>query len=1030
LEAYDGKHGFAQTFSDRMKKISKPIIIKWDDLKKEDQFQRVYIEYTPFWKGFTYEEKPSVSQLRDIESIAETMAYQTAAYVRNNITVKFNDKEIKIKSLQDYADKFCDKSVGVVLKHKTDPWDLIVGVHDGGSPEYQTFMNGIYIRAGDHIKKVENLIVDALKEKTQRILKENKTTRFNRNMIVNHLFIFIKGDVPDPEFDGQRKDTLRKPQVAFKDYVLPPAFINKLWAILQDQILATYAQKQLDQDQQTNKKKRLNIPDLRDADAVLDGSGSKNTRLILSEGNTADTMIRRLLLADKSLGFKNYGAYNLRGVPVNARKMTKVVRNVKIRDKKWDNETNRLRNLAIILGLDFSKTYENPKDIEKLRYGGVIMAVDQDIDGVGNIMSLTLNCIDLFWPGLLKNHYFKHMITPLIRVYPKTGDREPIEFYSEHAYEEWKKKFGGDEPPQAKYKIKYYKGLGTHDKHEVKHMSSSLEEHIVSLEGDKESSKLFEAFFGKLANVRKVELAKPMKQYPEYDDKKVIPCTIHLMRDTKNFQNEKNYRNLKCASDGLNPSRRKILMGALDEFNRSNEPMKVFQFGGSVAKNYQYHHGDASLNGTIIRMAQDFIGSNYFPLLLGDGEFGTRLLGGDDAGQPRYIEASLNKKLVNILYPSDDRYILEYNFDDGKRSEPKEWPSIVPMTLVERCEGIGTGWSQKSWARDIYQVVDNIKRKIDGKEIKPMEPESYKFSGIFRTVEGVEYCYGMYKISKEKLGRQTFDMIHITELPIGTWSKTYLDWLRDKKDEYIYDIREQCGDLVDIKIFLKKDMLKVIEGKYGSKQFTAVEDCFQLVEKMNTLLNFTDCDGRVHTYKSYEDVFNSWYEIRKKMYEHRINRLEIMTKLRIKFMENIIRFVEIYKDLKISNKQETYVLKTIEDNKFDKFTKSPENEPKYVPTDKLVETYMGEGAGYDYLVNLSTRDMYVSQLEKYKKQLTDYKNVLKDIKDLDGKFLGAKWWLRELDNFIEVLKEGRKTDWRFENMNFWAKKIAKKSSKS
>lgn len=193
---------------------------------------------------------------------------------------------------------------------------------------------------------------------------------------------------------------------------------------------------------------------------------------------------------------------------------------------------------------------------------------------------------------------------------------------------------------------------------------------------------------------------------------------------------------------------------------------------------------------------------------------------------------------------------------------------------------------------------------------------------------------------------------------------------------------------------------------------------------MNTQLNFTDCDGRVHTYKSYDDVFNAWYEIRKNMYEKRINRLEIMTKLRITYMENIIRFVEIYKSLGIVHKPEDFVLKTISDNKFAKFTKSPEDEPKYLPTDKLVETYTGEDACYDYLVNLSTKDMYVAQLEKYKKKLSDYKNVLKDIKDLDGMFLGAKWWLRELDEFSEVLKEGRKTDWRFENMNLQAKKIA------
>ena len=186
------------------------------------------------------------------------------------------------------------------------------------------------------------------------------------------------------------------------------------------------------------------------------------------------------------------------------------------------------------------------------------------------------------------------------------------------------------------------------------------------------------------------------------------------------------------------------------------------------------------------------------------------------------------------------------------------------------------------------------------------------------------------------------------------------------------------------------------------------------------------------TYKSYEDVFNAWFDIRKTMYVDRINRLEIMTRLRIKFMENIIRFVEIYKELKISYQPEDVVLSTLNKHKFAKFTKSPEGEPKYVPTDQLIEIYTGEGSTYNYLVSLATKDMYVQQLEKYKKQLEYYKSVLKDCKELDGMFLGAKWWLRELDQFTEIVKEGRKTEWRFENMNYYAQKkalLAKKGSR-
>ena len=1017
LECYDGQYGYAQSFEKRMDKISKPEIIKWDDLKKKDQYKRVYIEYYPCWSAFEYKIDentglPAKPHLRTIETLVRTIAYQTAAYVRKGITVKFNGEKLPINSLESYAKLFCEDIVSVSLKHPTDPWDLIIGIHDEGKLEHQSFVNGIYVRGGgDHIDAITDLLVAALKDRTQKILKVNKAVRFNRNMITNHLFIFQRGDVPDPEFDGQRKDTIRAPAKKFKDYELPTAFVTRVWNILKDNILATYAAKQ-QQDDGTKKRNKINIDGLRDADVVHKKGNSAEARLILSEGNSAESMVRRML-TDSTLGFKLYGTYNLRGVPMNIRKETRVVRKVKIRPKKWDNDTNRLKHLVTILGLDFTKTYEKPTDMQTLRYGGVIMAVDQDIDGVGNILSLTLNFIDLFWPALLKNGYVAQLATPLIRVYPVSRKDTIKEFYSSLSYEKWKKEeFNGEEPPSKKYKIKYYKGLSTHEKQEVKRIATTFHKHIIKFEGNEESSKLFEAFFGKLPNVRKIELAKPMKEYPEYEDKLSIPCTVHLMRDTKEFQNEKNYRNLACVTDGLNPSRRKILMGALDEFANSDKTMKVFMFGGSVAKNYQYHHGDMSLNGTITRMAQTFLGSNYLPLLFGAGEFGTRLQGGDDAGQSRYIEVGSNNKLVKILYPSEDRYILKYKFEDGERSEPQEWPSIIPMPLAETFEGIGTGWKQVSWARDIYSIIENVKRVIRGKPVKPMPPESFGFTGLFRLVDGIEYCVGMYDIKKQSANSK-MDVIHIKELPIGVWTKYYLNWLREKREEYIQDITENCGVNVSITIVLKKGMLEVINKEFGSENFTPIEECFGLYRSMQPFLNFTDGDGCVHEYKTYEQIFMVWYDVRKELYELRLRCLSIMTKLRIKFLENIIRFTDEYKTMNISNKSEEDVLKVIEKNKFDKFIKSPIEDPKYVPEDMLEKTYIGEGATYDYLVNLSTRSMYTQEKEKRINELKEYKTLLEDINNNEGMFIGAKWWLRELDELKKVIEEGRKTDWTY-----------------
>ena len=76
-------------------------------------------------------------------------------------------------------------------------------------------------------------------------------------------------------------------------------------------------------------------------------------------------------------------------------------------------------------------------------------------------------------------------------------------------------------------------------------------------------------------------------------------------------------------------SQRKILYSALKR-NLTTE-IKVAQFSGYVSEHSEYHHGEQSLNGAIVNMAQTFVGSNNINLLLPNGQYGSRLQGGDDS---------------------------------------------------------------------------------------------------------------------------------------------------------------------------------------------------------------------------------------------------------------------------------------------------------------------------------------------------------------------------------------------------------------
>ena len=99
--------------------------------------------------------------------------------------------------------------------------------------------------------------------------------------------------------------------------------------------------------------------------------------------------------------------------------------------------------------------------------------------------------------------------------------------------------------------------------------------------------------------------------------------------------------------DGLKTSLRKILYCAFKR--KLTAEVKVAQFSGYVSEHSAYHHGEQSLNGAIVNMAQNYVGSNNINLLEPCGQFGTRLAGGSDSASERYIFTHLNPLTLYIV---------------------------------------------------------------------------------------------------------------------------------------------------------------------------------------------------------------------------------------------------------------------------------------------------------------------------------------------------------------------------------------------
>ena len=99
-----------------------------------------------------------------------------------------------------------------------------------------------------------------------------------------------------------------------------------------------------------------------------------------------------------------------------------------------------------------------------------------------------------------------------------------------------------------------------------------------------------------------------------------------------------------------------------------NHDIKVAQFVGYVSEKSAYHHGETSLENTIVNLAQNFVGSNNINLLFPSGQFGTRSMGGKDHAAARYIYTRLMPTTRLMFHPDDDP-VLDYMEDEGQAIE-------------------------------------------------------------------------------------------------------------------------------------------------------------------------------------------------------------------------------------------------------------------------------------------------------------------------------------------------------------------------
>lgn len=249
---------------------------------------------------------------------------------------------------------------------------------------------------------------------------------------------------------------------------------------------------------------------------------------------------------------------------------------------------------------------------------------------------------------------------------------------------------------------------------------------------------------------------------------KEIPIRDFINKELILFSIADNMRSIPSVVDGFKPGQRKVLFGCFKR-NLKGE-IKVAQLVGYISEITAYHHGEQSLAGTIVGMAQHFVGNNNINVLSPNGQFGTRLQGGKDHASPRYIFTAI-APITRTLFHKEDDAVLTYLNDDGQSIEPAWFMPILPMVLVNGSDGIGTGWSSAVPNYNPAEVAANIRRKIAGQPMEPMHP-------WFRGFRGTIEVNGPGRYTTTGIAAQVdAETVEIFELPIRSWTNTYVEQL-------------------------------------------------------------------------------------------------------------------------------------------------------------------------------------------------------------------------------------------------------------
>lgn len=897
---------YTQTFTNNMRNKTVPKItsVKGDDYTS--------IEYVPDLKAF------GMKSLNENDTIAllKKRTIDAAAVTDKKVIVSFNKIKVGVKDFEEYMNLYIGKKSETprVFNLVSERWSIGFALNPFPSFTHVSFVNGIFTDEGG--KHVDHIIDPVINKVTKQLQDKHPDITIKKQYIKDNVIVFVKSLIENPSFNSQTKRFLTTRSQAFGSCVsISDDTIKKICKLgITKGILDIAKAKDNKALQRIDGKKKnriTGIPKLDDANKA-GGTESLKCTLILTEGDSAKATA---MAGISVVGRDYYGVFPLKGKLLNVAKAS----------DKVISENEEIININKILGLA-----QGEQNKSNIRYGKIMIMCDQDVDG-SHIKGLLFNYISKYWPNLFEDNFIESLLTPIIKIFKGTQVKS---FYNVEDYNQWK----NDNSDSSSWRVKYYKGLGTSTAKEAKEYFTNLSQNKImysfnSNPNSNDVKGIELAFYdikgGNSADQRKVWITDSIVMLNKYKvenkplinyNHKSIKVEDFINKELVQFSIYDNERSIPHVIDGLKPSQRKILYSCIKRniFGEKNE-IKVAQLSGYVSEQTSYHHGEESLQGAIVNMAQDYVGSNNMNILFPNGQFGTIIAGGKDASSPRYIFTYLNDWVKTVFHEQDNK-LLNYLEDDGSSIEPEFYVPIIPMILVNGGSGIGTGWSTSIPCFNPKDIVENIKLLINNPEsdLYEMTPWYKGFKGSF--VKGGKHswtCKGVYKILPPQKSNQE---VEVTELPVGVWVQSFKKKLSDMESNDDIVSYDDYSDHIKVKFvikFKKETLSKMTPDK--------LEKMLGMTTKFNTSnMHLFDQNGVIKKYDSPEDIIWEFFSYRSKFYTIRKKNMESEIEKKLIHLSETMRFIKMVIDDEITvfKQKKSDISAQIEHHNFEKIDNS------------------------------------------------------------------------------------------------------------